>query len=81
MSVVIPDEILKAANLTEQELQLEIAILLYKQGRLSMSRAAQFVQLTRIEFQTKLGERCVPVNYDVDDLNEDVSTLKELNRI
>ncbi|MFN6531166.1 hypothetical protein [Nostoc sp. ChiSLP03a] len=32
MSVIIPDDILQASNMTEDELKLEIAILLYQQG-------------------------------------------------
>lgn len=34
MSVLIPDEILRATKMTEDELKLEIAILLYQQEKL-----------------------------------------------
>ena len=34
MSVVIPDDILKASQMTEDELKLELALLLYKQEKI-----------------------------------------------
>ncbi|MEH2390943.1 MAG: UPF0175 family protein [Nostoc sp.] len=38
MSITIPDDILRASNLTEDELKLEIAILLYQQGKISSGK-------------------------------------------
>ena len=42
MSVVIPDEIIQAAKITEAELKLEIAIMLYQQGKISGGKARHF---------------------------------------
>ncbi|WP_084555352.1 UPF0175 family protein [[Phormidium ambiguum] IAM M-71] len=39
MTLTIPDEILTAAKITEEELKLEIAILLYQQKKLSIGKA------------------------------------------
>ncbi len=75
MALIIEDSELQAAHLTEEELRLEIAILLYQQGRLSMGRAGEFAGLNRIHFQKELGKREIPVNYDEEELVEDLKTL------
>lgn len=75
MALIIEDSELQAAHLTEEELRLEIAILLYQQGRLSMGRAGKFAGLNRIHFQKELGKREIPVNYDEEELEEDLKTL------
>ncbi len=51
MSVVIPDDILQAAKMTEDELRLEVAILLYKQDKISSGKARAWTGLTVIDFQ------------------------------
>lgn len=73
--MIIEDSELQAAQLTEDELRLEIAILLYQQGRLSMGRASEFAGMNRIIFQRELGRREIPVNYDEVELAEDLKTL------
>jgi len=75
MALIIEDSELQAAHLTEEELRLEIAILLYQQGRLRMGRAGEFAGLNRILFQKELGKREIPVNYDEEELEEDLKTL------
>ncbi|MCB9053392.1 MAG: UPF0175 family protein [Lewinellaceae bacterium] len=75
MALVIEDRDLNAAHITEEELRLEIAILLYQQERFSMGQASRFAEMNRILFQRELGKREIPVNYDVEDLEEDLETL------
>lgn len=54
MNVVIPDDILRAIKMTEDELKLEIAIMLYKQEKISSGKARTW-KLTAIEFQHELA--------------------------
>lgn len=75
MALIIEDRELEAAHITESELRLEIAILLYQQGRLSMGKASEFAGMNRILFQKELGKREVPVNYDEGELERDLETL------
>ncbi len=75
MAILIKDEDLSAAQLTENELRLEIAILLYQKARFSLGKASRFVGMNRILFQKELGKRKIPVNYESEDLNEDMETL------
>ena len=78
MSVVIPDEILQATKMTEDELKLEIAIMLYKQQKISSGKARAWAGLTVIEFQHELAKRDLCINYDVEDFQSDVKTLRSL---
>ena len=57
MSVVIPDDILQAIKMTEDELKLEIAIMLYEQQKISSGKVRAWTGLTVIEFQHELAKR------------------------
>ena len=78
MSVVIPDNILQAAGISEAELKLEIAIILYQQRKLSTGKAQRLAGMNLIEFQRELASRGICVNYDVEDFQADLKTLRKL---
>lgn len=75
MSLVIPDEFLQAAHMTETDLKLEIAILLFQQEKITLGTASQFAEMNQLEFQRILGSRKIPIHYDVEDLRQDLTTL------
>jgi len=75
MALVIEDRDLQAAHISEDELRLEIAILLYQQKRLSMGKASSFAGMNRVLFQRELGRREIAVNYDEEELKKDLETL------
>jgi len=64
--------------MTEDELKLEIAIMLYKQEKISSGKARAWTGLTVIEFQHELAKRGLFINYDVEDLQADVKTLQSM---
>jgi predicted HTH domain antitoxin len=76
MSVVIPDNILQATKMTEDELKLEVAIMLYKQQKISSGKVRTWTGLTVIEFQHELAKRGLYINYDVEDFQSDLQTLR-----
>ena len=78
MSVVIPDDILQAIKMTEDELKLEIAIMLYEQQKISSGKVRAWTGLTVIEFQHELAKRGLYINYDVEDFQSDIKTLQSL---
>lgn len=78
MSVTIPDDILQATHMTEDELKLEIAIMLYKQQKISSGKVRAWTGLTVIEFQHELAKRGLSINYGVEDFQADVQTLESL---
>lgn len=78
MSVIIPDDILRASNMTEDELKLEIGILLYEQGKISSGKVRAWTGITVLEFQHELAKRGLYLNYDVEDFQSDVQTLQSM---
>ncbi|MCT7954282.1 UPF0175 family protein [Laspinema palackyanum] len=81
MSVIIPDDILTAAKMSEAELKLEIAIALYQQKRISGGKARHLAGINILDFQRELSKRGICVNYDVEDFQQDLKTLKELGEL
>jgi predicted HTH domain antitoxin len=81
MAVLIPDETLMAAGMTEQELKQELAILLYQQQRLTLAQAARLAGMDRLQLQHLLASRGVSINYDIEDLDQDVANLRQLGRL
>lgn len=81
MNLVIPDDILRTAKLTEADLRLEIAILLFQQKKLSTGKARQLAGLNLIEFRRELAKRDIFVHYDVEDLQADLKTLQDAGEL
>ncbi len=77
--VLIEDEILRYAKLTEQEIRTELAILLYAQKRLSFGQARKLAGMTYPEFEKLLFERKIVSHYDIAEFEEDLKTMKHLH--
>lgn len=76
MSVIISDDILKAAQISELELKREIAILLFQQKKLNLSKARELSGLPLIEFQQELANRGIDIYDDVTSFQAEVENLK-----
>jgi predicted HTH domain antitoxin len=81
MSLDIPDDLLHAARLTEQEALKELAVALFAQERLTLAQAARLAGLDRLTFQHLLAARRIPVHYDVAEFEADLETLRSLGRL
>ena len=81
MSLVIPDDILRAANMSAGELRQEIALLLFQQDKLTLGQASEFAGISQLEFQRLLASRHIPVHYDTQDLTDDLDTLRRLGQL
>jgi predicted HTH domain antitoxin len=66
--------------MTPAELKVEMAIHLYAQGRLSIGKARELAGMALWEFRQLLAFRRTAPHYDATDLDEDVATLRELDR-
>lgn len=80
MGMVIPDDILASARMTEDELRLEIALLLFQKEKLTMGQASRLAGMSLLQFQHLLAGRGIPVHYDIADFEEDLKTLESLPR-
>jgi predicted HTH domain antitoxin len=79
MPVVIPDETLKEAGLTEREMVVEIACRLIDAGKLTLWQAARLAELSRSEFEQELGARKIPIyRPSLQDLADDLAALSRL---
>ena len=80
MGLIVPDDILQIARMTEEELKQEIAILLFRKEKLTLGQASRLAGMTRLQFQHLLASQQIPVHYDIEDFEEDLKTLRELGR-
>lgn len=77
MQINVPDDL----GITLEEARLDFAIGLYTSGKASLARAAHLAGQSHLDFQRSLSERGIPLNYGVDDLSEDIETLKRLGQL
>lgn len=80
-SVVIPDEILTVARMTEAEMCQEIAVMLFQREKLTLAQASRFAGVHRVAFQHLLASRRIPVHYGVEDFEQDIQNLWEMGRL
>ena len=78
MSIIISDQILCATRMTESEMKLEIAVMLFQKEKLTLGQASRFADMNRIAFQHLLASRQIPVHYDIKDLEKDIKNLQEM---
>ena len=78
----IPAELVVAAGLDAQNLSVEaarlLALELYREGRVSLGRAAELCHTPLELFMEFAGRHEVPLHYGADDLEEDRRTLQRL---
>ena len=68
----------RASGLSEAELRLELAVLLYREDRLTLGQASRLAKVSQASFLDTLSTRNVEVHYGVAELEKDVTTLKRL---
>ena len=78
----IPAELVVAAGLDAQNLSIEaarlLALELYREGKVSLGRAAELCHTPLELFVGFAGRHAVPLHYGADDLEEDRQTLQRL---
>ena len=79
MPVTVPDQLLLEAGLSESEAKLEIACRLYDAGKLTMPQATRWAGISRVEFETALLERHLPlIRIDDNYWQQEVEGLERL---
>jgi predicted HTH domain antitoxin len=79
--ISIPDELLAAAGLTEDEMAAEVALEMYGREKLTMGQAARLAGVDLVSFWRLMAARDVYIHYDVEDLEQDIATLRKLGRL
>lgn len=83
VQVDLPEELLRSARLdtasTSQEVAKLIALELYREGTLSLGKAAELSGASVDEFLLFSGRRDVPLHYTLDDLVDDRRLIDTLD--
>lgn len=79
MPLVISDEMLRSAGLTEGELKLELACRLFDAGKLTLVHAARWAGVDRGTIEDALLERGLPIyRPTLHDIEVDLATVEQL---
>lgn len=80
MVITIPETVEHALRVPgkskEKELKKLLALKLYEKGILGMGKARELIGAGRLEFLYILKEEGIPLNYDQDDLEEDIKAIE-----
>jgi predicted HTH domain antitoxin len=79
MSIVITEDTLKTISMSEDELLLEIAIMLFQQEKFTLGQASNFAKMNQLQLQKILGSRQISPHYDLAELKEDIDSLEANN--
>lgn len=78
----IPEQIVASLKIPSAELherlRTELSIRLYQKGILGFGKARELSGLNKWLFQEILSKENVPLNYDADELEIDLETIKHL---
>ena len=74
MSVTVDDDVLRAAGLSDDEMRLEVAVLLFTKG-LTAAQASRVAELPLYDFMQELARRRINAHYSENDLDRDLEAL------
>ena len=73
----LPDSLSQTDAFNQSDWLREIAIALFQQERISLSRASKIAEMELIDFQKLLADRGICVHYDVEEFEQDVQHLRD----
>ena len=73
----LPDSLNQTENFSQDDWLREIALALFQQERVSLSRASKIAGIELMDFQKLLANRGICIHYDVDDFEQDVQHLRD----
>jgi predicted HTH domain antitoxin len=77
MKIEISDDIMRRAKLSEEDIQLRLAILLFEESMVTLAQASEMAGLHQVIFQQELAKREIPIHYDEEDFERDWETIKK----
>jgi len=78
MVIEVPDKAAKGIGLSPELARLEMALGLFRDEKATLEQAAKVSGLSIPLFMKELGKRQIPLHYDVQDLEQDLKTLRKL---
>ena len=79
--LIITDNWLQSAKLTEAEVRIELAFFLLENGRITFEQAQELAEVETFGFLELLRQRGIELTYDVPDFEQDMRTLKRLGQL
>ncbi len=83
-TVEIPKDLAHLLRIREKDLSKKIkeilAVELYREGTVSLGKAAEISGLTKWEMLELLAMKKIPLQYYPEDLDEDIETLRKLRK-
>ncbi|MBW4470468.1 MAG: UPF0175 family protein [Stenomitos rutilans HA7619-LM2] len=73
----LPDSLAQTHTFNQSDWLREIAIALFQQERITLSRASKIAGMDLMAFQTLIADRGICVHYDVEDFEQDVQHLRD----
>lgn len=80
MPLLISDDALRAAGLSEREAKIETACRWFDDGKLSLGHAARLADMSELEFETELSVCGVPLPVRRGDVGSRCGGIKKLGR-
>lgn len=77
MNINIPDDVAKIIELTQAELTEVLAVALYKMEKINGVQGGKILGSSEIEFHGVVAKYGKHINYDEDDLINDIDNLKD----
>jgi len=82
ISVKVPRDLVRILKVRDEEVpklvKLYLAIELYREGKISLGKAAEIAGVSKWEMMEILASKNIPIQYDVNDLEKDIKTLEEV---
>lgn len=72
----LPDSLSRTESFNQDDWLREIALALFQQERVSLSRASKIAGIDLMDFQKLLASRGISIHYDVEDFEQDVQRLR-----
>lgn len=73
----LPDSLSQTDTFNQNDWLREIAISLFQQEQISLSRASKIAGMEVMDFQKLLADRGICVHYDVEDFEQDIKHLRD----
>ncbi|QQO52085.1 MAG: UPF0175 family protein [Thiohalocapsa sp. PB-PSB1] len=75
MNLQVPDEALPDEGIPAEEMLAELAVALYRSGKITIGHGCRMTKLPEIEFQKLLDARGVDLRYPESEFERDLETL------
>lgn len=76
MTITLPPDLEK--QISQEEAALHLAIGLFADDKLTLGQAAAVAGISQPAFMQELGKRKIPLHYGIEELEQDIATVRKL---